>query len=748
MAAKQKSPLNIVMGAMTFGEAGKEGARVHDLKDIEAILDVFQAHGHYEIDTARTYCGGTSEEYLGKINWQKRGLKMDTKLYPNASNTRLQVPGRELISHGPEDLRKYLQIQLKALNTDKLEMWYLHGPDRTTSYDVTMKAINDLYNEGRLFQAIWYQQLRCSAAASLRVDTVNPPKRLRQALDSILARSKDRYWNEPYFKALEIIRKASEEAGFTMAEVALRWVTHHSLMKREFGDSILIGASSLNHIEQNLVDLEKGPLQAATSRLEDLTIAQASSTVPKRDDLPGDKGPSNSFSAPPTAPPPPPPPPAVAQMTEVPESVEAFDENIISTKLKVFVDLTKSFASPVVIEQVGCVESAFKSLRLAILTASACIKPDAKAVNVLLEPLRKDVMTVLQVPEKNRKERVWFNHLQVIAEGIPSVGWIEVEPKPGPHVAQMKESAEFYGNKVIKEFKDKDAKHVEWVRAWISLLEEQRKYVMEFHTTGLAWNPKGVSLSQYSSTAASPGVPPPPPSPATAGAFKPASSGLGAIFADLNRGDDVAKNLRKVDKSEMTHKNPNLRAASTLPGNEISTLKKPIKPSKPVALTGKKPAKFVLEGTKWIIEYQENESGLVVENTEINQSVNLFGCKNSTVQIKGKVNAVTLVNCIKTSVLMHSVIASISVTNSPSFALQITGTAPTIQLDSTDLGQIYLSKECLAVEITTAKCSSINVSLPVEGEEEGVYVERAVPEMLRTTIKDGKLVTAIVEHSG
>ncbi len=29
---------------MTFGEAGKEGARVHDLKDVEKILDIFQAH--------------------------------------------------------------------------------------------------------------------------------------------------------------------------------------------------------------------------------------------------------------------------------------------------------------------------------------------------------------------------------------------------------------------------------------------------------------------------------------------------------------------------------------------------------------------------------------------------------------------------------------------------------------------------------------------------------------------------------
>lgn len=85
---------------MTFGEEGKEQARVHNLEDVKAILDVFQSHGHYEvcdllssvsvatndtnqIDTARVYCGGTSEEYLGKIGWQERGLKMDTKLYPS-----------------------------------------------------------------------------------------------------------------------------------------------------------------------------------------------------------------------------------------------------------------------------------------------------------------------------------------------------------------------------------------------------------------------------------------------------------------------------------------------------------------------------------------------------------------------------------------------------------------------------------------------------------------------------------------
>ncbi|KAI0655683.1 Aldo/keto reductase [Cubamyces menziesii] len=313
---EQKSALNIVMGAMTFGEEGKEGARVHDLKDVEAILDVFQAHGHYEIDTARTYSGGTSEEYLGKINWQKRGLIIDTKLYPNAGSTRWRGASSVRISHSPEDLRKFLDIQLKALNTDSVEMWYLHGPDRTTPYEVTMKAVNDLYKEGKFkrfgisnymswevaeivgickangyiqptaYQGIYNAIHRkvepelfpCLRKFGIAFYEFNPlgggffTGRYRSIEDQVEPGSRfdpnkgqgqnyrARYWKEPYFRALAQIEAVAEKHNLTMAEIALRWISHHSLMKREYGDAVLIGASSVKHIEQNLVDLEKGPL--------------------------------------------------------------------------------------------------------------------------------------------------------------------------------------------------------------------------------------------------------------------------------------------------------------------------------------------------------------------------------------------------------------------------------------------------------------------------------------------------------
>lgn len=106
------------------------------------------------------------------------------------------------------------------------------------------------------------------------------------------------------------------------------------------------------------------------------------------------------------------------------------------------------------------------------------------------------------------------------------------------------------------------------------------------------------------------------------------------------------------------------------------------------------------------------------------------------------------VNCHKVSLLLDSTVSSLAISSSPSFTVQILGHVPTILIDGTDGGQIYLSKESLGVEIVTAKSSSVNVSLPVEGEEEGVFVEKAVPEQFKTVIREGKLVTSVVEHSG
>ena len=307
-----KSNLNVVLGAMTIGKPGIEMTRVHTVEEASKMLDVLQSHGHNEVDTARFYGFGSSEEYLGQMEWQKRGIVMDTKIYPTAGKNM----GGEEWTHRPEDLREALLRSLKALQADKVDMWYLHGPDRKTPFEDTLREVNNLYKEGyfkrlgisnymawevaqiceicekngwikpSVYQGIYNaihrnvepELLPCLRHYKIALFIFNPlaggyltdryhredktfeegsrfdPNRWQGKL------FRARYWNDAYFDALDIIRPAAKKHGLTEAECALRWLTHHSQLKKEHGDAIIIGASSTKQLEENLVNLEKEPL--------------------------------------------------------------------------------------------------------------------------------------------------------------------------------------------------------------------------------------------------------------------------------------------------------------------------------------------------------------------------------------------------------------------------------------------------------------------------------------------------------
>lgn len=319
--AESKSELKIVFGAMTLGREGAEQARVHDLKDCSAILDVLQKFGHNEIDSARTYGGGSSEEYLGQLGWKERGIVMDTKLSPrrrpgpnNPFPNNLST--NNSYTHQPEDLRRALLDSLKALNADKIDMWYLHAPDHNTPYEDTLREVNNLYKEGyfrrfgisnyaawevaelceicirngwkrpdvyqgvynALHRAVEPELFPCLRKYGMAFYEFNPlgggflTDRYQRDMAAVEAGSRfdparnqgqnyrRRYWNEAYFDALDVVRPVAKKLGLTTAEAALRWVNHHSLMKKEHGDAIIIGASSAQQLETNLADFEKGPL--------------------------------------------------------------------------------------------------------------------------------------------------------------------------------------------------------------------------------------------------------------------------------------------------------------------------------------------------------------------------------------------------------------------------------------------------------------------------------------------------------
>lgn len=136
---------------------------------------------------------------------------------------------------------------------------------------------------------------------------------------------------------------------------------------------------------------------------------------------------------------------------------------------------------------------------------------------------------------------------------------------------------------------------------------------------------------------------------------------------------------------------------------------------------------------------------MVEIDAEINQSILISRCKNTTIRINGKANAISMDNSEKTSIVIDSLVSSVDIIKCPKFALQVIGTLPTLLLDQVDGATVYLGKESMNTEIFTSKSSSININLPTPDDD---YAENPLPEQIRTYIENGKVVSEIVHHAG
>jgi adenylyl cyclase-associated protein len=191
--------------------------------------------------------------------------------------------------------------------------------------------------------------------------------------------------------------------------------------------------------------------------------------------------------------------------------------------------------------------------------------------------------------------------------------------------------------------------------------------VRKNHTTGLIW---GKQPFAGGATGAPAGPPPPPPPPAfempDLGSME-VSDTHAQLFAELNKGEDVTKGLKKVTSEMQTHKNPNLRSGGAVPSTGKGATNGAGGAKAPVA----KPPKFVLEGKKWIVEFQEGNKDLKIEQVEMNQVVYMYACKNSTIQIKGKLNSIVIDSCVKSAIVFDSLVASVEFVNCRDCQVQV-----------------------------------------------------------------------------
>jgi aryl-alcohol dehydrogenase-like predicted oxidoreductase len=111
------------------------------MKLLNAALDA----GYDHLDTARIYGAGASETLIGEA------LKGRRNEFFLASKTGIIIDGKERrIDCRPETIKEACETSLKLLQTDHIDLYYLHRRDFNTPIEESVGALADLIKEGKI----------------------------------------------------------------------------------------------------------------------------------------------------------------------------------------------------------------------------------------------------------------------------------------------------------------------------------------------------------------------------------------------------------------------------------------------------------------------------------------------------------------------------------------------------------------------------------------------------------------------
>jgi aryl-alcohol dehydrogenase-like predicted oxidoreductase len=279
----------LVMGTMTFGSQVDE-------EEAAAMIDVCLDAGVNMLDTANAYNAGASESILGSaLKGRRDDLLVATKVFNPMGE------GRDDRGLGRAAIHKAIDSSLGRLQTEYVDLYYLHQPDWDTPIEETLEAMNDLVQSGKV------RYIGVSNYAAWQICDILcrserrawQPVAISQQMYNLLARRveeeyeafsrqfgvfdivynplagglltgkhapssvpaegtrfsvemyRDRYWNSAQFEAVEALEEAAREHGMSLLELSYRW-----LLSRPLVDAVLMGASSLDQLRANLAACE------------------------------------------------------------------------------------------------------------------------------------------------------------------------------------------------------------------------------------------------------------------------------------------------------------------------------------------------------------------------------------------------------------------------------------------------------------------------------------------------------------
>jgi len=287
----------ICFGTMTFGSQMDE-------LTAHRTLDYCVDHGIDFIDTANVYNRGESERITGKwLARNRRKVVLATKVRGKMGD----AADEQGLSKAA--IVKAIDASLQRLQTDHVDLYYLHHPDYDVAVEESLEAMESLVKAGKVrypassnysgwqvTEMLWLAEKHAWTPATVTQPMYNllargldqeylPMTRHfgvatcvynplagglltgKQQRDQPQAGTRfdnnqmylDRYWHPAYFDAVDQLAQIAVAAGRSLVSLALNWILHHTSV-----DCVILGASRLEQLEQNLKTLANGPLGKET----------------------------------------------------------------------------------------------------------------------------------------------------------------------------------------------------------------------------------------------------------------------------------------------------------------------------------------------------------------------------------------------------------------------------------------------------------------------------------------------------
>lgn len=295
------------LGTMTFGEEWGWGTAKEEARK---VYDAFREAGGNFIDTANMYTNGTSESFLGEfMKGHRQSVVLGTK-YTNAG------AGKDPNAGGNQRKTMFQAVEasLKRLQTDYIDLYWVHIWDQITPVEEVMRGLDDLVRQGKVLYvgisdapAWWIAQANTLARlrgwspfVALQIEYSLTERTVERELTPMakalglgvtawsplaggiltgkyhghgstegarLSVANMRQFSPAEERSARIVaavKKVADEVGRSTAQVALAWLQHRTVPVIP-----IIGARKLSQLEDNLASFELKLSEAQVKTLDE-----------------------------------------------------------------------------------------------------------------------------------------------------------------------------------------------------------------------------------------------------------------------------------------------------------------------------------------------------------------------------------------------------------------------------------------------------------------------------------------------